>query len=202
MIIYGTKAKELAHQTLFEKCPTCGTQNSVEMHVFQKYAHIFWIPFFPIGKTAVSQCEHCKQVLKPKEMPASLKSEYENMKLQHKTPLWMFSGLAAIVVLIGLAMYNGKQTDERNAKWILAPQAGDIYEVKTPDKQYTLYKVDEVQGDSAYFRVNMYESNKLSGLADLKRKGDAGYSEDVYGVSKKDLKEMLEKKEIVGIERK
>ena len=100
MIVYGSKAKLLAKETLFEKCPHCGKPNSVEMHVFQRYAHIFWIPFFPIGKTGASQCAHCKQLLKLKEMPPDLRLAYDNLKAQTKTPIWTWSAAAIIGVLI------------------------------------------------------------------------------------------------------
>jgi hypothetical protein len=202
MIIYGSKTKQLAKEVLIDKCPNCGTQSSVELYVFQKYAHVFWIPFFPIGKTAVSQCDHCKQVLKLKEMPASLTTSYENLKAQAKTPIWTFSGLALFTVLIIVGILNDKKNDEKNARLVLAPQSGDIFEIKTKDNQYTLYKVENIEGDTAFIRVNQYESNKASGLADLKGKGESAYSEDVYGFSKTELKVMLEKGEILDIQRK
>jgi hypothetical protein len=199
MIIYGSKSKELAKEILTDKCPNCGTQNSINMHVFQKYAHVFWIPFFPMGKTGVSQCDHCKQVLKLKEMPSSLTTAYENLKAQTKTPIWTFSGLALVAVLITLIVINDKKKDEKNAQLILTPQAGDIFEIKTKDNQYTLYKVDQVQGDSVFVQVSSFEVNKIKGLDDLKKKE---YSEDILGFSKSELKEMFNKGEILDIDRK
>jgi hypothetical protein len=41
----------------------------------------------------------------------------------------------------------------------------------------------------------------MSGLLDLKRKGDKGFSEDEISMRKGDLKSMLEKGEILDIER-
>jgi hypothetical protein len=201
MIVYGIRTKQLAKEILTDKCPNCGTQNTVELYVFQKYAHVFWIPFFPSGKAAVSQCSHCKQVLKQKEMPASFRASYENVKLQAKTPIWTFSGLALVAALITIAVISDKKKDERNAKLILAPQKGDIFEIKTKDNQYTLYKVDTIQGDSVLIRPNNYEVNKETGLNDLKRKGETAYSEDLFAIHKKELKEMLESGEIIDIER-
>ena len=84
----------------------------------------------------------------------------------------------------------------------MAPQSGDIFEIKTRDNQYTLYKVENIEGDSAFIRANQFESNKISGLADLKRKGEGAYSEFVFPVAKTELKQMLEKGEILDIERK
>lgn len=202
MIIYGSKSKELAKELLTDKCPNCGTQNSIEIHVFQKYAHVFWIPFFPVGKTGVSQCDHCKQILKLKEMPSSLILSYENLKAQTKTPVWMFAGLALVAVLITIGVIAGKNKDEKNAKLILTPQSGDIFEIKTNDNQYTLYKIDQVEGDSVFIRTNNFETNKSSGINDLKRKGDSAYSKEVYGFSKAALNQMLDKGEIMDIDRK
>ena len=199
MIIYGSKSKELAREILTDKCQNCGTQNSIDMHVFQKYAHVFWIPFFPMGKTGLSQCDHCKQVLKLKEMPATLTASYDNLKAQTKTPIWMFSGLALVAALITIGVISDNKKGEKNAQLILTPQVGDIFEVKTKDSQYTLYKVDQIEGDSVFIQTSNYEVNKITGLDDLKKKD---YSEDIYGFSKNELKGMLSKGEILDIDRK
>jgi hypothetical protein len=198
MIVYGSRSKELAKDILTDQCPNCGKQNSIDMHVFQKYAHVFWIPIFPMGKTGVCQCDHCKQVLSLKEMPASLVISYNNLKEKAKTPIWMFSGLALLAILITIGIISGKKNDEKNAKLILSPKAGDIFEIKVSDNQYTLYKVNEVLGDSVFVQINDYETNKVTGLNDLKKEA---YSEEVMGFSKAELKQMLEKGEIIDIER-
>jgi len=31
------------------------------MSIFGRYAHIMWIPFFPVGKTQVAECTRCKR---------------------------------------------------------------------------------------------------------------------------------------------
>jgi hypothetical protein len=59
---------------------------------------------FGVGKTGASQCVNCKQVLRQKEMPASIRLAYDNMKLRAKTPLFVFSGIAAIAVIALIAI--------------------------------------------------------------------------------------------------
>jgi hypothetical protein len=201
MIIYGSKATLVAAENTQETCNNCGTQHSVQLSIFQKYAHIFWIPFFPIGKTAVTQCHHCKQVLKLNEFPPSLKLAYDNLKSNSKTPVWTFSGVALLAVFVVFSSYQSNLNDKRNAALILAPIHGDVFEIKTRDNQYTLYKVAKVQDDSVFIRFNQYETNKATGIPDLKRKGDAAYSEETFSLSKSELKQMLEKGEITDIER-
>ncbi len=202
MIVYGTRSKLLAKELVTDKCPHCGTQNSTEIHVYQKWAHVFWIPFFPLGKVSASECAHCKQVLKEKEMTSSMQSILQDVKSRSKTPVWTFSGLALLAVLITWAVINDKKTDEKIAKLILAPQAGDIFEIKTPESQYTLYKVAGIQGDSVMIQQNNMETNKPSGLRKIKEQGDAGYSEELISVSKAELKSWFDKGEIIDVERK
>jgi len=201
MIVYGTRSKLLARELVTDKCTHCGTQNSTEIHVYQKWAHVFWIPFFPIGKSSASQCAHCKQVLKEKEMTSSMQSVLQDVKSKSKTPIWTFSGLALLAVLITWGVMNEKQKDEKIAKLILTPQAGDVFEIKTPESQYTLYKVASIQGDSVTIRPNNMETNKPSGLSKIKSQGDAGYAEETFSVTKAELKSWFDKGEILDVER-
>jgi phage FluMu protein Com len=202
MIVYGTRSKLLAKELVSDKCPNCGTQNSTEIHVYQKWAHIFWIPFFPIGKVAASECAHCKQVLREKEMTSSMQSVLQDVKSRSKTPIWTFSGLALLAIIITLVVVNEKKKDEKIAQLILAPQAGDVFEMKTTESQYTLYKVAGIQGDSLTIKPNNMFSNKVSGLREIKERGDAGYSDETFAVSKAELKNWYDKGDLLDIERK
>ena len=201
MIIYGSKASHMATENVNETCSGCGTPNSLLMTVFQRYAHVFWIPVFPIGKVGVSQCSHCKQVLQKKEFSRNLSTSYEALKSKTKTPIWSFSGLAVLTVLIAWGVVTGKQNDEKNAAFILAPQHGDIYEVKNDRKQYTLFKVESVVGDTVFVLPNQYETNKISGLSDIKLKGNEAYVSEPLSILKAELKGMLDKGEIIDIDR-
>jgi hypothetical protein len=200
MLIYGSKATLLAKEILVEKCTSCGTMNSVELSLFQKYAHIFWIPFFPMGKTGVSQCQHCRQVLKLNEMPESVRVSYDNLKKQSKTPVWIFAGPGLVVLIIIMITISEKQKDSRNAKLILSPQKGDIFEVKSGNN-YTLYKVSNVVEDTVYIFFNQFETNKITGLSDLKQKGNEAYTDIVQPFLKSDLKDLFDKGKIIDIDR-
>lgn len=200
MVIYGSRSTQIAHKQVISKCNNCDN-NNLELFIFQRYAHVFWIPLFPIGKTAVSECGQCKQVLKQKEMPSSLKPIYSTLKSQSKAPLWTFAGLGLLMVLMVASSVNSDELDKRNAQWISAPQRGDVFEIKTEDNYYTLYKVDSVGGDIVFIRRNEYEYDKISGLNKLKAKGESGFTDELIPYEKKELKEMLEKGEIMNINR-
>jgi len=201
MIVYGTKATQIATEKVHNSCSNCGTLNSVQMSVFQKYAHVFWIPFFPIGKTAVTQCSHCKQILEKKQFSESLNNTYQTLKSNSKTPYWTFSGMALVAVLIISLVISDRQKDEKNAKLVLAPQKGDLYEIKNGYEHYTLYKVQNIIGDTVFVFENEFETNKLSGLRDLKNKGDQAFTRESLPLSKAELKSMLDNGTIMDIER-
>ena len=201
MIFYGSKATQIGTEALFDKCSNCGTPNSIEMVVYQRYAHIYWIPFFPIGKTGGTYCSHCKQVLPNKEFSETLKTSFSNLKSASKTPIWTFTGLALAAVLIVWGVSMSKQKDQENAALIVDPRKGDIYEVRLGNKQYTLFKVDKVVGDTVFLFMNEYETNKSSGLADLKRKGDKVFIQEPLPMLKSELKNRLDEGEIIGIDR-
>lgn len=199
MIIYGTKKKEIENEVLMEKCPYCGHQNTVVMHVIQKYVHIFWIPLFPLRKIGATHCEFCKQVLMLKEMPPVLITAYSNLKAKSKTPVWTYTGLAILTFFIVNGKINDVQEKRRKAKIIMAPKCGDVYEVKLNENSYTLYKVDHIKQDSIYVRRNKYQCYFPSDIIKLNRKGDGGYENYFFLVEKSELKQMFDKEEILNV---
>jgi hypothetical protein len=202
MIVYGRKAKLLATETLTEKCPGCGMLAGVQLNVVQKYAQVFWIPFIPIGKTGISKCSNCNQVLKLKDMPPSFQASYDTLKAQAKTPVYMYTGIILLAALVGIAVYKSNERDKQNAVFIAAPQKGDIFEIKTQEGQYTLYKVETIKGDTVFVHPHNYETDKATGLAGLKRKGDTAYAAETIELLKPELKQMLEKGDILDVDRK
>ncbi len=203
MIVYGNKATKTGHQNLFgTKCSHCGTKDSLEMYTFSRYFHLFWIPVFPYKKEAVTQCNHCKQVLNKKEFHSELLSQYEEMKATAKTPYWQYIGLLIFGGLILLLVNSIREDDKRDKAYLAAPKAGDIYEIKTTDGAYTLYKVSQVTTDSVYVLFNQFQSNKQSGLSQEKMTAASSFiQEDPMPIAKKDLAAMKEKGEIQGVNR-
>lgn len=201
MIIYGSKNKPLAKEVLTEKCPCCGTQNSIDMYVIQKYAHVFWIPFISIGKTGISQCSHCKQVLTLKEMPSSLKAAYETIKGQTKTPFWIYTGAVLLGLAICSAGYSDIQKSNASKKYISHLAPDDILEYKTEEGHYTLLKVSDVKGDTVFLRANKKEALLKSGLDKISKRDDAFDSEIFYS-SQQVMTQLFRKEEILNVIRR
>lgn len=197
MIIYGTKATLLKTELLHMPCPNCSRNYSIQMSVFQKYAHIFWIPCFPLGKTGVSVCENCRQVLKLKNMPDSLKHSYDDLASQSKPPLWTFSGLGIVAIIVAAVAINDANETKATNQYVMKPQAGDVMKVKL-DSAYTLFKIINVDKDSIRFVMDKYQTDDESGLDDL---GSKGYDTDKYVMSRTKLAEMNKNGKLVGMER-
>ena len=199
MIIYGSRNKQLAKENIFEKCPNCGTQNCIDMHVFQKYAHVFWIPMFPMGKNGVSQCDHCKQVLTSAKMPSFLRTAYENLKAQTKTPIWMFIGLVGFVTLFGIAGYQVETENAHSKKYIKALQINDILHTEV-EGGFTTLKVVQISADSIFFKYNQNMVNKESGIYKLQN-DTASFDEEIQGASKQEIVSKFKEGEIIKVMR-
>jgi len=199
MIIYGYRSTHLATGLQTEKCENCSTMNSVQVSIFQRYAHVFWIPFFPLGKIGASECSHCKQVLASKKFPPATKAVYDDLKNQAKAPIWVWSGVGMVILIIAFGIFKAKQSEKQNRVYIKAPQAGDVYSVKTEDGKFTTYKVGIVRSDSVFIMVNAYEVDKRAGLDELRKKAE--YSKEVYGFHRDELAKMLESGEITNVDR-
>lgn len=200
MIFYGTRATSLGEENINETCPACGTPNSVHMAIFQKYAHIYWIPLLPYKKTGATVCTHCKQSLDLKQMSPAFIEKYERLKATKSTPIWTFSGLGIIGLLIVVGIVSSKMTDSKVQRLIKEPKPGDVYELFIGSK-YTLMKVKEVNGDSVWCVESQYEAEYSSGLSKIKEKGEEAYSQDEVLYTKARLAEMAAHSDIQDIER-
>lgn len=107
MTLYGTKAVKLIVEPIEEKCANCGTVHTMDMHIFQKYRSLMGIPVFPVGKTGISFCAHCRQATKRRDMPGSLQKVFEKVRTHAPVPFWTWAGTAIVATTIALTIiYN------------------------------------------------------------------------------------------------
>lgn len=173
-------------------CPSCGTADQVALHVVQRYAHALWIPVFPLTKKGITRCDHCLQTLEGRAMSENARLVMQSAKGQFKAPVWMFSGLIVIVLLIPLAFWqSGRHYNEVLAR-LSAPVEGDLYEIHLGARSYSFYKVMRVSADSIHVGLYNYETDKWRGLGSLLDKADGEFSEDLIGYSHADVLAMRE----------
>lgn len=200
MIIYGSRATHLKSGQLRNvKCPHCETKDTMTASVFGRHAHIFWIPLFPMGKTGVFECQSCHKGFKKKELGEDGKREYKNFLGDVKTPLWKYSGLGVIALLICWGMYSSKQNEEKVADLVENPAMYDIYTFKTESNSYSTFKVREVFQDSMYISQNDYEIDKVSAIYKIDK--EENYPDDIYVLTSQEVKDMYTAGEIKDIDR-
>jgi hypothetical protein len=198
MIIYGTRNKKLESIFPNNKCAHCNNVNTLEMHIFQKYAHVFWLPFFPLQKHGISQCNHCKQVLTNKQMPPALQEVFNETKKTSKTPIWLYTGAALLIFGIFSIIFSAQQENKRSKAYLLNPKEGDLYEIKKDNNYYTIYKAVMAKGDSVFVQESNYETKSTFNLREIK---DSDYNPTIFILSKKELLQNLENGKLLKVER-
>lgn len=200
MIIYGWRPSHLkTSQSKTIECPECGQKGKTIISIYSKYAHVFWIPLFPFGKTGASQCQNCNCLRDEKTMSAEIKKEYNEIARYTRPPIWQFIGI--LILAISIALFIGFQQNEKanEQKYILNPMIGDVPEYRTETGGYSTFKITEVTQDSIIYVVNLYETNQMSGIKEIIE--DTCYSDTLYIMSRYNLAEMYNEGTIYDINR-
>lgn len=106
MIIFGTRSKIIEPKDSFApttNCAHCNQPNTVHPALQFSYFHIFWIPVFPYSKKYVTECAHCKNFRRQKELGPDELQELKN-GTHLKIPWGYYTGLVIIVLPIVLAL--------------------------------------------------------------------------------------------------
>ena len=104
LIFFGTRSSKIDSKQLHDntECPYCKSQNSLVVTTFSRYFHIFWIPFLPLSKTRILECNHCKKSYNEYNIPLDIKYKLnnENKLKPPKTPLRHGCGCLVIIAII------------------------------------------------------------------------------------------------------
>ena len=107
MILFGKKYFVLKHKTPKEIiCPNCNSENSTKVSVIGIYKHLIHIPFISGGKSGESTCTNCNETFRFLNMPNSIKLAYYELKETAKTPIWFYTGLIGIKVLVLVKIFS------------------------------------------------------------------------------------------------
>ena len=168
MIFYGTKSSEIGFGKLRNvTCPHC--QNNVEMNfsVFGRYSHIYWIPFFPIGKENILECNSCKSTYHLKDLPETIKQKF-NQDLERnpiKTQISHFSLTFVAVIGIAIATFFSFKSNSDNKEFVKNPKVGDVFHEKTLHSGwFSSAKIIKVTKDSVYCMENNMETDQRSSI--------------------------------------
>jgi len=99
-MIYGTRASHLrSFQVKDIPCPYCEHTENQNVSIFGRYAHVLWIPFFPVGKTQVAECTRCKRTYDKSDFSEKMRLISKELKGRVSSPKWMWSGLGIVGLL-------------------------------------------------------------------------------------------------------
>jgi hypothetical protein len=200
MIIYGTRAAHLGTKELPNiVCRDCETQGSIRLSLFRRHAHVFWIPLFPLNKFGISECQHCKSTLRHKEMPEALSREYDNLKMETKGPLWQFSGLFLMAILIVWISFTSGKNKELEVQQINNPEVGDVYSYEIETGRYSTFKVAEITNDSIFLYPNDYEINKVTRVYKIDKENN--YSDSAIGFTRQEVVNLYNSGTIYDVDR-
>ena len=105
--LFGKKSSQLKQGTPKEIiCPNCLSKNTTKVAVIGIYKHLFHIPFISGGKYGTSVCTNCSHTFELPKMPMAIKLAYYELKDSTKTPLWFYTGLIGVKVLVLVKIFS------------------------------------------------------------------------------------------------
>ena len=106
IIFFGSRfAHLITRQSKTLECPNCGKIGHIKNSVLSEHVHLFWIPLLPIGKESVSKCENCQYTMNIRNMTAVIRKGCNELEKETRPPIWQYSGLALIGLLIVYLIY-------------------------------------------------------------------------------------------------
>ena len=199
-VIYGKKAKLKRAWQLNHKCPHCSQENTINLGVATSYFHIFWIPFFPVGRKGFVTCTHCGYSGDVKETTMDIDNTYEAVKKEVKFPITYYSGLVLLAIFIGFVVFSIDDVEAKKTDHVENPKVGDVYITKSKgDKEYHAFKVVDVGKDTVYVHFNKYMSESALKMSFID--SDTSYLALPIPYAKTDLLEQFKSGEIYSIHR-
>ena len=202
MILYGSKGMHLRTAPLpGTSCPSCATSDALKTSVYSRYARVYFIPSFPVSKTALTQCDHCQQAWEEKALPAQLQPAVRALRKDTRFPLWHWAGVGVLVLGLAGASLAGRYHERDRVAWLAAPHAGDIYTVHSPgdSPKYSLLKVVSAKGNTVEVVGNEYETDDSAPVTELH--SPEKYGKENESLTVLDLRIMHNKGQLTDVDR-
>lgn len=192
IIFYEIRSQLLKTVDLKEEtCPLCQHKGKIQMHILQKYLHLFG-PINPLGKYGELDCDACETIIPAKKWNKELDSVYKVYKTSAETPgrLWrgtwvlgLFFTFIFVFTTIAtkfpelLGRHNTEQSSiELNEKLNFVKEgdiiAVDFAGVKTVEDFKTMYgiiKLGKITGDNLAIKIYSDRFGDLDFINDLKK---------------------------------
>ena len=195
MIIVGQRGRSIKSEEAFGlTCPNCKEKNCIIFTQKFHYFHVFWIPIFPYRFYGRSYCNNCNQELKERQMPLEVQEAFERFKQGVRRPLWSYSGLFLLSLLLFAVFWIDGGIDQRNEDYSNNPSVFDVVVLRNAEGLYSPTRIVGIHGDSLLY-IASDSVSKFSYKAREMDKRDC-YNPDTFVMHKRLLKEMVKSGEI------
>ncbi|MBU2019731.1 MAG: hypothetical protein KJ941_08805 [Bacteroidetes bacterium] len=130
-----------------------------------------------------------------------MRNTRDMMKHAIKTPLWTFSGVILVLTFATYSIFKNRSNRDEYEGFILSPNVGDIYTIKTFQGNYTTYKVIKSTKDSVFVNQNQHETDKYSGLGRLRNKSTAEYDKKLISFSNQEIQRLYASDTLLSVQR-
>ncbi|GAB2787192.1 hypothetical protein GCM10027275_34830 [Rhabdobacter roseus] len=200
-LIRGRRTKFKKAWQLNAPCPNCEQKNTLALSVFTSYAHLFWIPFFSMGRTGAVLCSHCGYTEEVKKTNEEIYGLYNTLKSEVKIPLTYYMGFPLLFIVFFHSIISSNDVRAEKSEYLEHPEVGDVYVFKpTGQAEFMGFRVVDVQEDTLFVHMNMYGST--SGYKMETADVDTSYIDFRIGYPKAELKEWHQQNGIYSIKRK
>jgi hypothetical protein len=198
VIFSGISSKHLTTEVTYEKCPECKASKESDVLVFQRYAQLMFMPFFPWGKEAVLRCRTCQRRTREYGMSPELLVRMNEIKRKPRTPFWMYMGFPVLALIIAAGMFGGKVQYDTISSEVASPKPGDVYDVDEDNGYHTAYRVQKVHGDTVFVLMHTHQvKDSKNVIGDLLSMGE--FMETPVPVLKKELIRMCKEAKINAV---
>jgi hypothetical protein len=133
---------------------------------YQRYAHIYWIPLFPLNKLVFLKCASCKHAVERKDMSMEEKAAISSQLAKARTPVWTFSAMAVIALIVAGATYAQHVTTNRTLAYQKAPKAGDIavlFGKSDAEHPFVVLRINKIEGEAMDLSFSNYAYSTIEG---------------------------------------
>ncbi|MEW5675856.1 zinc-ribbon domain-containing protein [Flavobacterium enshiense] len=202
MIFFGTREKEIKRGSLTNvTCNECRENVSMTYIVESKYFHLYWVPFFPYKKNTFVGCNECDTVFEKKQFSENIKKKLqrENELKPARNPIWMFSGLIILAILIPLALFQSSRANVKKSDFANNPKVGDVYFLNCLPSNYTTMKIAAIEKDSIHFIANDTVVTKFTKIFTINE--DKYYTDKIKSYTKSQILDLFKNDSIYKIDR-
>jgi hypothetical protein len=163
MVLYGITSSEIQSGEIKNiVCPHCKEGANMHYSIYGKYCHIYYIPFFPVGKEKILECNHCKASYYLKDLPQQIQEKFAKEQVNNpvKTPIKHFSLTFVLIAFFILTYFMIRKENADTIIFAKNPQQGDVFYEKTSTGKFSTSKITKVTNDSVFVMQNNKESER------------------------------------------